>query len=153
MIHIITYQAQYAADFKRVNVEWISTFFKIEPHDIEQLDYPQQIIDEGGEIFLAQLDTGEIAGAVALVHDTASGRYELAKMGVPPRHQGLGIGRLLGNAVVARAKDMGLKGLFLETNSILSPAIRLYESLGFVHVTMPESTPYERANVRMELVF
>jgi putative acetyltransferase len=149
MIKIIPFQPKYAADFKRVNIEWISTFFRIEPHDIEQLDYPQQIIDDGGAIFLAQLESGEIAGAVALIYDAPSGHFELAKMGVSPNHQGLGIGRLLGNALLKKAKEMNLSSIFLQTNSILVPAIKLYESLGFEHVPMPSDTPYQRTNVQM----
>ena len=40
--------------------------------------------------------------------------------------------------------------LFLETSSVLKPAISLYESVGFVHVPPPGARSYDRADVYME---
>ena len=54
-LQIIEYQPLYKDDFKRINVEWIETYFKIEPHDLEQLEAPEEIINGGGQIFLAKL--------------------------------------------------------------------------------------------------
>jgi hypothetical protein len=41
--------------------------------------------------------------------------------------------------------------MFLETNSRLVGAIRLYERLGFVHRPLPPHSEYARADVYMEL--
>jgi putative acetyltransferase len=74
-------------------------------------------------------------------------------MAVTPGHQGEGIGRRLLCAVIAEARRMQAGKLYLETNHILKPAIRLYESLGFQHLDPGEVTPspYGRADVFMEL--
>ena len=47
-------------------------------------------------------------------------------------------------------EDLGGGELFLETNSILAPAITLYESVGFVHAPRPAGPAhYVRADVYM----
>jgi hypothetical protein len=48
---------------------------------------------------------------------------------------------------------MGAKLLYLETNSSLTPAITLYESLGFRHVPaeLVVPSPYARADVFMKM--
>lgn len=42
---------------------------------------------------------------------------------------------------------------FLDTNSALGPAIRLYERLGFTHVQRPQPSADERSDVYMERRF
>ena len=74
-------------------------------------------------------------------------------MAVAPSHQGRGLGALLGEAVIAWAKEQGAEALFLLTNSSLTGAIRLYERLGFVQRPLPAPTDYARADVYMELPF
>jgi ribosomal protein S18 acetylase RimI-like enzyme len=45
---------------------------------------------------------------------------------------------------------MGLKRLYLESNSVLKPAVSLYEKIGFKHIK-GASSPYARCDVQMEL--
>jgi ribosomal protein S18 acetylase RimI-like enzyme len=47
----------------------------------------------------------------------------------------------------------GARRFYLETNHALTPAIRLYESVGFKHIDPSRivPSPYERADVYMEL--
>jgi GNAT superfamily N-acetyltransferase len=77
--------------------------------------------------------------------------YELAKMAVSPRAQGKNIGWLLGKAAIDKARSLRAKKLYLESNTILQPAINLYHKLGFQRV-VGHATPYERCNIQMELV-
>ena len=72
-------------------------------------------------------------------------------MGVSPSHQGQGIGERLVRAAIEYARASGATMMFLDTNSALHSAIRLYERLGFVHATRPTPSVYERSNVYMEL--
>lgn len=81
--------------------------------------------------------------------------YELAKMAVSPGVQGKGIGLLLSKSIIKKAKSLGAKRLYLESNSVLTPAINLYIKLGFKHIEDVVSegikSPYERCNIQMEL--
>jgi putative acetyltransferase len=145
-IQIVEYQDTYKEDFKKINVEWISTFFKIEAHDLEQLDQPEEIINAGGQIFLALID-GQVVGTSALIHD-GDGVYELAKMGVTPTAQGLGLGKLLCQRTITEALKREAKMLYLLSNKSLKPAITMYEKLGFVEAPLGD-TLYERTDIKM----
>lgn len=151
-VQIVPYEPKYQQAFKDLNVEWISTYFKMEATDYKALDNPQgYILDNGGYIFVA-LYEGEPAGVCALVKmDDPEFDYELAKMAVSPRVQGKSIGWLLGNAVLEKARSLGAKKVYLESNTILKPAISLYHKLGFNKVA-GRSTPYERCNIQMERI-
>ncbi|MDP0498745.1 MAG: GNAT family N-acetyltransferase [Verrucomicrobiota bacterium JB022] len=151
-IEIIDFRPEHAVDFARISFGWIKAYFSIEPADLEVLNHPQaHILDRGGHILLARLDD-TIVGCIALVPAKSEpGWWEISKMGVDERARSRGIGRLLMLAVLERAREIGARQLFLETNSRLAPALRLYEQAGFVKVPMRPS-PYTRADVRMELV-
>jgi GNAT superfamily N-acetyltransferase len=140
--------------FRRLNEEWIIRYFVLEPKDEASLADPQRkILDRGGRIFLAVRDE-QTVGCCALVA-MAPGEFEVAKMAVTESCQGAGIGRLLLVATLEAARAANARRLYLETNSKLAPAIRLYQSLGFRDVP-PERivpSPYARANVYMELYF
>ncbi|GAB3951350.1 hypothetical protein GCM10028805_31290 [Spirosoma harenae] len=148
-ITIIPYSPIYQPDFKRLNLEWISRYFKVEPHDIEQLDHPEEhVLPNDGQIFFAKIND-EIVGCVAMVNMGESG-FELAKMAVSPCAQGKGIGRKLCLAAIDYAKQLGIKTVWLESNRILTPALTMYASVGFREVpSVP--TPYSRADIRMEM--
>jgi putative acetyltransferase len=140
------------ADFRRLNEEWITLYFKLEPKDRYTLEHPQEtILDHGGRIFFAVRESVAL-GTVALV-PIAPNEYEVAKMGVTATSRGLGIGRLLMQAVVDAARTSGATRLYLETNHALLPAIRVYTAAGFRDVPKDKLTPspYQRADVFMEL--
>lgn len=147
---IIPFRAGLAAAFTDLNREWIEQFFAMEESDRQVLGDPEAaIIRRGGQIYFA-LDGAEAVGTVALIRVSAS-TYELAKMAVRPSHQSRGLGERLGRAAIEGARRAGARMLFLETNSRLGNAIRLYERLGFVHAKPPIHSPYTRADVYMEL--
>lgn len=149
-IKIIPFSPEYQADFKRLNIEWIEKYFVVEPHDIEQLDFPQDfILKNGGEIFFAMLDE-EVVGTVGMAYLDESS-FELAKMAVSPKHQGLGVGFILGEAALDFARKKGAKRVWLESNRSLTPAITMYKKLGFEEVEFLP-TPYSRSNIQMEIV-
>lgn len=146
---IVDYQPKYAADFRDLNYAWIRKYFEVETIDVEQLENPQvSILEPGGAIFIA-LVSGNPVGTCAL-EKLEPGRYELSKMAVDPGQQGRGIGFKLGQAVIARARQLGGKTLELESNTVLTPAISLYRKLGFKEVSIGE-TPYSRCNIRMRM--
>lgn len=136
--------------FRQLNEEWITRYFRMEEKDREALYQPHaHILGVGGRIFFAVME-GRCVGCCALV-PMGEGEYEVAKMAVTASCQGLGIGRKVLQAVVDAARSSGARRLHLETNHVLTPAIRLYESIGFHHVTPAEPSPYARADVFMEM--
>ncbi|GAB3023847.1 GNAT family N-acetyltransferase [Spirosoma pulveris] len=164
-VSIFPYSPKYQPDFKRLNIEWISRYFAVEPHDLEQLDHPEvYVMPRHGQIFFAVLGE-EVVGCVAMVntgmpdhgipdHGTPEQdltEFELAKMAVSPGVQGKGIGKKLCLAAIAYARQLGVKKVWLESNRILTPALTMYESVGFREVpSVP--TPYARADIRMEMI-
>lgn len=146
---IVSYSPEYQPDFKRLNIAWISQHFTVEPHDLEQLDYPEMyVLPDGGQIFFARTDD-EIVGCVAVINMQESG-FELAKMAVSPGVQGQGIGRKLCQAAIEYVRQLGVNTLWLESNRKLSPALAMYRQVGFVEVPAV-ATPYARADIRMEM--
>lgn len=148
-LSIIPYTSDYQPDFKRLNVEWITAMFTLEPHDLEQLDEPERhILPNNGAIFLAKLDE-QIVGTVAMVN-AGDGTFELAKMAVTPAVQGQGAGKLLALAAIEYARQTGVKTVWLESNRRNKTALALYERVGFQEVPMRPSL-YTRADICMEL--
>jgi len=148
-IEIIPFERRYCADFKRLNLEWLRKYFRVEPIDEEVLSRPLEILRGGGAIFLARY-RGAIVGTCALLNK-GNGRFELSKMAVTAHLQGLGIGRKLLRAAIGDYLARDARELFLESNSKLKPAITLYESAGFVHAQRPEPSHYARSDVYMVL--
>lgn len=148
-VEVVPFAPELREDFYRLNAGWLERFFHIEEVDHRVLSDPEgQILAGGGRIFFAK--SGErVVGTCALMQDEP-GVFELSKMAVDPAAQGLGIGRKLIERAIAEFQSMGARQLFLETNTKLNPAIRLYESVGFEHQpAVREGTHYSRANVYM----
>lgn len=151
-VQIVEYEPKYQSAFKSFNEEWISTYFEIEETDSKVLDNPEKyILDRGGKIFVA-LYNGEPVGVCALIKiDDPGYDFEMAKMAVLPKAQGKNIGWMLGLEVINKAKEMGASKIYLESNTILKPAINLYYKMGFKKIS-GHPTPYKRCNIQMELV-
>jgi len=148
-ISIVDYDASHQKAFRDLNYEWIEKYFVIEDSDRKMLEDPQGfILDKGGAVLIALLGT-EPVGTCALIKMDGE-KYELAKMAVSPKAQGKKIGLLLGKATLEKAKELGGKVVYLETNSVLTPAINLYKKLGFLEVGGNDS-PYARCDVQMEI--
>ena len=130
-------------------MRWLREYFRVEAVDKRVLANPEELIlDEGGEIFFAV--AGNVAHGTVAMKRIEPGVFELTKLAVDPRVQQGGMGRRLCEKVIERFVARGGKTLFLETNTTLTPAISLYEKLGFVHKPFPSESPYERADYYME---
>ncbi len=151
-IEINTFQNQFAKDFYNLNIEWLNTYFYIEPLDEEVLSKPElYIINKGGHIFFAKLD-GMIVGTVALMPTNESKVFELTKMAVSPEHRGHKIGQQLMQYCVDFSKENKFKSLILYSNTKLENAIYIYRKYGFVEIPVEENSPYKRSNIKMKLI-
>jgi ribosomal protein S18 acetylase RimI-like enzyme len=147
-VTIVDFAPRYAEAFRRLNVEWLEKYFRVEEIDRIILGDPQaEVIDHGGHILFA-LKNGEPVGTVALKHQ-GGGRFELTKMAVTAGHQGQGIGRALLGAAIARFDAIGGQELFLESHSSLKTAISLYIDAGFRHARHPGGSDYARSDTYM----
>lgn len=148
---IVNYEQKYRNAFAALNEEWISAYFELEESDRKALHHPEKnILEKDGHILVALLEE-EVVGVCALIKmDDPLYDFELAKMAVSPSARGKNIGFQLARAVINKARDLGASTLYLESNTLLKPAISLYYKLGFKEVTGRPS-PYKRCNIQMEL--
>lgn len=147
-VEIIPYSADLKEHIKTLNIEWLQKYFRVEEKDELVLSNPQEeIIDKGGMIFYAKYNDA-ILGTVSLMKIDEN-TFELSKMAVSDKAQGLGIGNKLLVHSVAVAEENNIKKLLLYSNRILLPALHLYEKFGFVEVPL-EDVSYERADIKME---
>ena len=77
--------------------------------------------------------------------------FELAKMAVSPARQGNGVGRRLMSACLDFARAADASEIMLVTNTVLEPAVTLYESVGFEALDAIEDDRYARGNLEMRL--
>lgn len=150
-VQIVDYEPKYQQAFKSLNEEWISNYFEMEEADYKALDNPQEyIIDKGGKILVALYDNEPLGVCALIKMDDPDYDFEMSKMAVSPKAQGKNIGWLLGQAIINKSKELGASKLYLESNTILKPAINLYYKMGYEKI-VGRPTPYKRCNIQMEL--
>lgn len=149
-ISIVPYTPELKSHFGRINKEWVTKYFTIEPFDMAQLDEPDRyIIDNGGAILFAK-EGEDIIGTIGLIKTDINNSYELIKMGVVPKAQGKGVGQLLIKGIVEEARKKGANKIILYSSSKLVPALSLYKKMGFKEA-VKECGKYARCDVKMEL--
>lgn len=150
-VKIVDYEPKYQQAFKSLNEEWISNYFEMEEADYKALDNPKEyILDKGGKILVALYDNEPLGVCALIKMDDPDYDFEMSKMAVSPKAQGKSIGWLLGQAIINKAKKLGASKLYLESNTILKPAINLYYKMGYEKI-VGRPTPYKRCNIQMEL--
>ena len=148
-VRVVPFAPELREHFYTLNAAWLTKYFYIEAIDERVLRNPEaELLAHGGAIFFAVLGE-EVLGTCALMPESP-GVYELTKMAVTERRQGLGLGRRLLDAVVAEYHRRGGKQLFLESHRRLQTALKLYESAGFeVQPGRKPDSHYQRSDVYM----
>ena len=86
-------------------------------------------LDNQGDFLLALKDSTVIGmGGLRKIDDTAA---EIKRMRVKPEFQGQGIGSMILDALLARAKQLGYQKFILDTAIKQTAAQHLYQSRGF----------------------
>ena len=149
-IKIVDYKPVHQPWFEKFNRYWIEKYFVMEPVDEFVLTNPgEALLKTGGAILMAEFD-GEVAGTVALRKIDGT-TFEFTKMAVDNKFQRKGIAEALSHASFKKAKALGADRVILYSNSVLTPAISLYEKLGFEHVPVGD-VEYKRSDVKMEIL-
>jgi ribosomal protein S18 acetylase RimI-like enzyme len=147
-VHIVPYENRYARYFKELNLVWLEEYFSVEEIDREVMEHPEeQVLAPGGMVFFALHDTEPVGTTAVLKH--GHGVYELSKLAVREDMKRSGIGRMLIAEALRWVRAHNGTYVFLESNSILEPAIRLYEQAGFQHEQLDAGSHYCRTNLRM----
>ncbi len=135
--------------FAELNIAWIKDLHVVEPSDQHMYDHPETYIEGRNSVFSVHKD-GRVAGVCALKEDE-NGAFELTKMAVDTEFRGHGIGKILMDEVEAYARnEMGLKHIYLISNTVNAAAIRLYKRCGW-RVSFEGPHPkYARADIGME---
>ena len=139
-----------APHFESLNREWIEKDFVVEETDLLVFSDPfGQIVALGGEVFFV-ISGGNVVGTCAVIPHGEKD-FELAKMAVTAGARGQGFGDLLIERVIDFAKQAGAQKLILVSNTLLGPAIKLYEKHGFKSVPITDAGDYTRVDIQMEL--
>lgn len=109
-----------------------------------------------GECFLAYHNNDPVGLVTLKPRDNQNGDHdgEMNRMYVRDTARGLGLGRRLGEALVAEARSLGYGTVWLDALYRHVEALPLYESLGFEAYTDPKAFGGEDERViHMKLVF
>lgn len=149
-LRIVPYKPRYADHFRDLNKVWLEKYFYLEPKDFVLLENcEEEIINKGGYIFFAEY-LNQIVGCFSLIKRNDS-IYELGKMAVDPKFQGLKIGQQLLVFAIGFAKENDWKEIVLYSSTKLDSALYIYRKYGFKDVALEKNLPYTRSDVKMAL--
>ena len=102
-----------------------------ESTDADIKDIEHTYFSRGGTFFVLEAEDSSIIGAYGL-YPVEEHTCELRKMYLHKAHRGKGLGKLLMEDALSKAKQLGFERMVLETASVLKEAIDLYKSYGFI---------------------
>jgi GNAT superfamily N-acetyltransferase len=111
--------------------------------EAELATLPGDYSPPGGALLLAR-EGRLLAGCVAL-RRFDEGTCEMKRLFVRGDHRGKGIGRILAEAVIERARRMGYSRMRLDTVPSMQEAFVMYRSLGFRPIAPYRHNPIEGA--------
>lgn len=121
----------------------VAEIFDVQGFTAEVAGLPGRYSPPSGCLILA-MEGNSPAGCVAL-RDLGDGTCEMKRLYVAPPYRGRGMGKLLVEGVVRRAKHMGYRRVVLDTLPEMAGAVALYREYGFVETTPYWDNPAERA--------
>ncbi len=101
---------------------------------------PHEVRPPAGQFFVAYLH-GEPVGCGAVKHHPEA-PAEIKRMWIAPQARGLGLGRRLLETLEACARAGGAQVAHIETSAVLTEALSLYRSTGWVEVPPFNDEPF-----------
>ena len=132
-----TDNAAIAAVIRQVSAEYGLTADKGYTVADPNLDELFQVYSQPGAAYWVVEQNGEIVGGggVAPLGCSEPDICELQKMYFLSSARGQGLAKKLALMALDHAREQGFKQCYLETTAFLTEAIRLYEHLGFEHIS------------------
>jgi ribosomal protein S18 acetylase RimI-like enzyme len=132
---IAAHQAEYLPVVRELFTEYarsIEIDLCFQSFDRELAELPGKYAPPDGRLFLA-VENESAAGCVALLR-LDGGICEMKRLYVRPAFRGCGLGWQLANETIFAARGIGYDRMRLDTLASMTPAIALYESLGFQRI-------------------
>jgi GNAT superfamily N-acetyltransferase len=101
---------------------------------------PDEVRPPAGQFFVVYMD-GEAIGCGAVKHHVDA-PAEIKRMWISPEARGLGLGRRLLQELEACALSGGAHVAHIETSAVLTEALALYRSTGWVEVAKFNDEPF-----------
>lgn len=119
-----------------------------EEADRDVVNVPEYYLTTGGEFWVVE-QYDQIVGTAAYypIHRGEQG-VEIRKMYLLPQVRGLGLGKFLLQQLEFKIASRGFKQIWIETASILTEAVKLYENSGYLATTGVETTRCDRIYVK-----
>ncbi|HEM3474116.1 GNAT family N-acetyltransferase [Streptococcus suis] len=152
-MNIETYKPEYKEAFIAMNLAWIEEMFQVEDEDRMVLGSIEERLANGGEIFFAINDEGEIM-ASCMVAPLPSGEWEIEKFAAKKEFAGQGAGKACLQACLDFIKEKQIQKVIIVSNRKCVSAIHLYRKFGFIEIPVDKNKfPYERADIAFEQYF
>jgi putative acetyltransferase len=108
--------------------------------DLELAGLPGDYAPPGGRLLLAEFDN-QLAGCVAL-HKFDGDICEMKRLYLRPKFRGKGMGRILAEAIIAQARQIGYLRMRLDTvGPVMKDAVAMYRKLGFREIAPYRANP------------
>ena len=152
-MNIETYKPENKEAFIAMNLAWIEEMFQVEDEDRMVLGSIEERLANGGEIFFAINDEGEIM-ASCMVAPLPSGEWEIEKFAAKKEFAGQGAGKACLQACMDFIKEKQIQKVIIVSNRKCVSAIHLYRKFGFIEIPVDKNKfPYERADIAFEQYF
>lgn len=139
------------SEFEEIGKLMVQVYSQLDgfPKESEQPNYYKTLANigtfttnPGTELLVAVAADGKIAGGVVYFNDmkhygsggTATQEKDAAGfrlLAISPAARGMGLGKLLTNECISKAKDQKLSQLIIHTTKAMQTAWKMYEGLGF----------------------
>ena len=110
---------------------------------------PHEVRPPAGQFFVAYLHDEPIGCGAVKHHPEAPA--EIKRMWIAPQARGLGLGRRLLETLEACARTGGARFAYIETSAVLTEALSLYRSTGWVEVPPFNDEPFADHWLKKEL--